>query len=214
VTPYYADDLVTIYHGDSAASMPDADVLVTDPPYGIAYSSGWGGKFLDTEIEGDNDLWLRDDVLLRWGDRPALVFGSWKAERPIGTRHVLIWEKGDHVGMGDLSIPWRPNLEEVYVLGSGFTGHRGSSVLRHNAPSPNFTPPSLRLHPAEKPIPLMRELIRKCPPGTILDPFMGSGTTLVAAKSLNRRAIGIEIEERYCEIAANRCRQEVLGLAL
>jgi site-specific DNA-methyltransferase (adenine-specific) len=215
MTPYYADDLVTIYHGDCrewTAAWQLAAVMVTDPPYGIEFSSGMGGKFLDTSMASDGDTSVRDRALVRWGSRPALVFGTWKAPRPKATRHVLIWEKGDHVGMGDLSIPWRPNTEEIYVLGTGFVGHRGTSVLRHNAPSPNFTPPQFRYHPTEKPLALMRDLIGKCPLGTILDPFMGSGTTLVAAKSLGRHAVGIEIEERYCEIAAQRCRQEVLGL--
>ena len=68
-------------------------------------------------------------------------------------------------------------------------------------------------HPTPKPLNVIRWVVSRLPDGTVLDPFMGSGTTLVAAKSLGRRAIGIEIEERYCEIAANRCRQEVLGLA-
>jgi len=215
MTPYYADDLVTIYHGDCREfdlAALGADVIVTDPPYGIAYSSGMGGKYLNAEIAGDTTTETRDSILARWGDGPALVFGSWKMPRPAATRHVLIWEKGDHVGMGDLALPWRPNTEEIYVLGTGFVGHRGTSVLRCNAPSPNFTPPQYRYHPTEKPLPLMVALLSKCPPGVVLDPFLGGGSTLVAAKSLGRRAIGIEIEERYCETAARRCSQEVLGL--
>jgi DNA modification methylase len=213
VTPYYSDDLVTIYHGDCREWMPDADVLVTDPPYGIDYASNRGGKFLRSTVENDRTTAARDEVLDRWSG-PALVFGSWKHPRPPRTRHVLVWEKGDHVGMGDLSLPWRPNVEEIYVLGSGFVGYRGTSVLRHLAPSPNFTLPQFRHHPTEKPYTLMVDLIAKCDPvWTVLDPFMGSGTTLVAAKLLDRRAIGIEIEERYCEIAAKRCSQDVLGLS-
>lgn len=212
--PYYEDAYVTIYHGDcrEVEDWVSADVLVTDPPYGSRYSSGMGGKFKDVLIAGDESVALRDHILARWLDAPALVFGTWKVVRPSGVRHVLLWEKGDHVGMGDLALPWRPNVEEIYVLGHGFAGHRGSSVLRYNAPSPNFTPPERRYHPTEKPLPLMHALLSKCPPGVIADPFAGSGSTLIAAKNLGRRAIGIEIEERYCEIAAQRLGQEVLTL--
>lgn len=212
--PYYLDDWVTIYHGDCREidHWRTGDVLVTDPPYGIAFSSGYGGKFLNDRIIGDGDRDLIEFLLRAWGDKPALMFGSPKAVRPTTSRHVLIWEKGDHVGMGDLAFPWRLNYEEIYVFGPGFMGRRSSSVLRHNAPSPNFTPPHLRHHPSEKPLSLMHELIAKCPPGLIADPFMGSGTTLRAAKNLGRVAIGIEIEERYCEVAAKRLQQEILPL--
>jgi site-specific DNA-methyltransferase (adenine-specific) len=138
------------------------------------------------------------------------VFGSWKAARPKGLKAVLVWDKGNHVGSGDLSFPWKStSWEEVYIGGSGFAGRRTAGVLRFNAISPNFV---TRDHPTEKPLALMRELISKCPPGVILDPFMGSGTTLRAAKDHGRPAIGIEIEERYCETAARRCSQETLGL--
>jgi tRNA G10 N-methylase Trm11 len=99
--------------------------------------------------------------------------------------------------------------EEVYVLGHGFSGHRGTSVLSYHAISPNFVQ---RDHPTEKPVALMLDLIAKCPKGCVLDPFMGVGTTLVAAKRMNRCAIGIEIDERYCEIAAERLRQDALPL--
>jgi site-specific DNA-methyltransferase (adenine-specific) len=81
-----------------------------------------------------------------------------------------------------------------------------STLLRHAPPGTE------REHITQKPESLIRELLSIAPPGIVLDPFMGSGTTLRAAKDLNRRAIGIEIEERYCEIAAERCRQEVLAL--
>lgn len=125
---------------------------------------------------------------------------------------VLTWEKGEHVGMGDLSLPWKPNTEEIYVLGSGFVGKRTGSVLKSLAIAGTVGQGALgtRHHPTEKPEALMAALITKCPPGTIADPFAGSGSTLVAAKSLGRRAIGVELEERYCEIAAKRLSQDVL----
>ena len=119
---------------------------------------------------------------------------------------LLIWDTKGANGMGDLSIPWKPSHQEIYVWGSGFVGHRGSDVLSF-PPEQSFG----RDHPHAKPVDLMQELVGKTT-GTVLDPFMGSGTTLVAAKNLGRKAIGIEIEERYCEIAALRCSQGVLAL--
>ena len=97
-------------------------------------------------------------------------------------------------------------MEEVYVLGSGFIGKRGGSVIR----VPRVSATGM-LHPTEKPVSLMEKLVAACPASwTVADPFAGSGTTLVAAKNLGRRAIGIEIEERYCEVAAKRLAQGVL----
>ena len=215
--PFYEDGSVTIFHGDCRELLPEieAEVLVTDPPYGINHFSGRSSGMYGPmaryrmRIAGDENAADRDNVLRAWGSRPALVFGTWKVTRPNGTRAVLIWDKTEASGMGDLSLPWKPSHEEIYVLGKGFTGHRGGGVLRV------YTPPRVamgRRHPNEKPVDLLRSLIAKCPEGTILDPFMGSGTTLRAAKDLGRKAIGIELEERYCEIAAERCSQEVLDL--
>jgi DNA modification methylase len=194
---------------DILPTLPKVDAVITDPPYGISYSSGMGGKFKDVSIHADDSLVARDAVLAHFVDLSALVFGSWKMQKPKGTKQTLIWDKGEHVGMGDLSIPWRPNTEEIYVIGSGFAGHRGSSVIRINAPSPNFTPDAARYHPTEKPVPLMAELISKCIAKTILDPFMGSGTTGVAAIQLGRKFIGIEREPKYFDIGCKRIEQAV-----
>jgi site-specific DNA-methyltransferase (adenine-specific) len=209
--PYYDDGRVTIYHGDCREILCaiEADVLVTDPPYGIDHSSNRpGAPRRGRAIIGDADTATRDAVLAQWGERPSIVFGSWR-NPPQTVRGVLVWDKGGHVGMGDLSFPWKQNWECIFVAGEGFAGQRGTGVLRHNA-----LPPwgGVITHPHEKPVELLRALLLKCPPGVILDPFMGSGTTLRAAKDHGRQAIGIEIEERYCEIAARRCAQDVLDL--
>jgi DNA modification methylase len=197
--------------------LSGVDCVVTDPPYGIAFKSGMtghhGGIALPG-IVGDEDTSLRDRMLEWWGNRPAIVFGSWKRTKPRGCHTVLTWEKGDHVGMGDLSIPWKPNTEEIYIIGSGFCGHRGSSVIRINAPPSWNSVEFGRSHPNEKPILLMRELIDKCVGRNILDPFMGSGTTLVAALRTGRKAIGIEREPKYFEIACKRIQAEMDRSAL
>lgn len=215
MTPYYSADFVTIYHGDCReidAWDIAGGVMVTDPPYGMAHRSGRNGAFGDCAIIGDETTEARDVILERWAPRPALVFGRWSVPRPVGTRTVLTWDKGDLLGMGNLSLPWGPTTEEIYVLGSGFVGKRGRSVLRHQAIGPYQQARGERHHPTEKPVELMRDLVSKCPPlATIVDPFMGSGSTLRAAKDLGRSAIGVELEERYCEIAARRLGQEVLN---
>ncbi len=214
MTPYYSDDLVTLYHGDcrEVTAWLEADVLVTDPPYGYSHQSNGGPRgnasWRNAAIANDADTSARDQVVSAWGDRPALVFGSWKRPRPASTRALLIWDKGGHAGMGDLSIPWKPNFEDIYVIGHGFAGARDSGVLGGHHVSADQA--SGRLHPHEKPHSLMCSLIAKCPPGVIADPFAGSGTTLRAAKDEGRRAIGVELEERYCEIAARRLAQDTL----
>src|ERR1039458_6930744 len=98
----------------------------------------------------------------RWLGGPALVFGRWSIPRPAGTRMVLTWDKGEHVGMGDLTLPWKPNTEEVYVIGSGFIGHRGSSVLHYLARAGTVANGGARVHPTEKPVGLMAALLAKC----------------------------------------------------
>lgn len=207
--PYFEKDGVTIYHGDCRKILPlvSADVMVTDPPFGINHASGWDGPFKGKAIANDETTEVRDDVLKIWGDKPALVFGVWRF--PVyHAKQALVWDKGEASGMGDLSIPWKPNWELVFVLGGGFEGKRSTGVLQGHTV---VTWASRgRLHPNMKPKGLIQELLHKCPDGTVVDPFMGSGTTLVAARDDGRKAIGIELEEKYCETAAKRLAQGVL----
>lgn len=219
--PYYEDGSCTIYHGDCRELFPVWDLagafMVTDPPYGMNYSSGWArnliwsdvyGDAKDGSISGDETTGPRDEIIARWAPRPALVFGRYGIDPPAGTRMTLVWDKGMSAGMGDLSTAWRPNWELIFVVGSGFVGRRDSGVISVH---PNISRVSMgRCHPHMKPVGLLRDLVGKCAPlAEIVDPFMGSGTTLRAAKDLGRKAIGIELEERYCEIAAKRLAQEV-----
>jgi site-specific DNA-methyltransferase (adenine-specific) len=215
VTLFYEDELIRLYHGDCLTEhleWLDADVLVSDVPYGIDYRSNRERVDLARSIAGDKDTTARDDALSAWGDRPALIFGTWRIPRPTGTRQVLIWDTKGALGMGAMDLPWKPSHQEIYVLGKGFTGRRTTDVL--TVAPVQSTAKNGRLHPHEKPVPLMRQLIEKCPAGAIADPFSGSGSTLVAAKALGRKAIGVELEEGYCENIARRLSQEAFDLGV
>lgn len=209
--PYYDADGVTLYHGDcrELTEWLQADVLVTDPPYGMAYESNRNRDKRNVKvgrpIAGDDSPQLRDRCLAMWGERPALVFGTWRVPRPPAARALLIWHKVGAGGMGDLSVPWLPTHEEVYVIGRGFEGKRSDAVL---SVPPLMSGDTRRPdHPTPKPVGLLERLIEKCPPGVIADPFAGSGSTLLAARGMGRRAIGVEVEERYCELIASRLAQ-------
>lgn len=211
---YYQDEHVTLYHGDCLTEHGewlDADIMVSDVPYGIDYkTNSQRDTGLARSIAGDLDTSARDDALRVWGGRPALVFGTWKIPRPQGTRQVLVWDTKGALGMGAMDLPWKPSHQEIYVLGRGFAGRRSSDVIVC-APVQSLGRNG-RVHPHQKPVPLMEVLIDKCPPGVIADPFAGSGATLIAARGLGRKAIGVELEERYCEIIARRLDQGVLDL--
>lgn len=214
-TPYYQDDHVTLYLGDCLEidAWLAADVLVTDPPYGMAYESNFSRDRRNAKVgrpvAADHNTAARDAVLSAWGGRPAVLFGRWSEPRPEGTHTRLVWDKGNSVGMGNLSIPWGRSDEEIYILGTGFVGKREGSVIRcQMLMSGDANRPD---HPTPKPVPLMEALVAKTN-GTVADPFAGSGATLIAARNLGRRAIGIELEERYCEIVAKRLAQGAFDL--
>ena len=203
----------TLYLGDAASLIQEGiggyAGLLTDPPFGIDYKSGhatdrlWAGG---RSIASDGDTATRDSVLLSNAARvaaPALVFGSWKAPRPIGTKMVLTWDKGPALGMGDLSLPWKPSTEEIYVIGKGFVGGRDKGSVIYHPPVQSMAKNG-RQHPNEKPVGLLRILLQSLPAGTIFDPFMGSGSTGVACAQEGRPFIGIEINPTYFQIACKR----------
>jgi DNA modification methylase len=216
--PYYQDDQVTLYLGDclEVTDWLAGDVLVTDPPYGVDVSQyamtndpkrrkEWKAESV---IKGDGDTKVRDKALELWGSRPAIVFGSWRRERPANVRQRLIWYKSK-ASPGISNAAWYSADEEIYILGQGFTGKSEMTVYQTNEARMGKNGPAARLgHPTPKPVGLMERLITKCPEGVIVDPFAGSGATLLAARNLGRKAIGVELEEKYCELIANRLSQQ------
>ena len=210
--PYYQDDHVTLYHGDCielAGLWACADVLVTDPPYGSGGIAKLYGRTQSDAgrgrvIANDETAEVRDTALSTWGERPVLCFGTPRMpEPPGGWDHRLVWDKREPGLNGG---PWRYTHESIFVRGDGWVRVSARSFSIISVPSGNGTPEKAA-HVHAKPVRLMEQLVSAAPPGVIADPFAGSGSTLVAAKALGRKAIGVELEERYCEIAAKRLAQ-------
>lgn len=218
-TPYYDRDGITIYHGDCREILPllepnSIDLVLTDPPYGIALENHGrnDGKRRDRDWTIANDA---DTATGQWAidwamaaGLPLVAFASPRLPWVGNWRSYLVWHKpGVGVG-GDPALCWMFDWELIQVANNGpLNGPKESGVLRYPISSHAFAD-----HPTVKPLALIRKLIQKHGGETILDPFMGSGTTLRAAKDLGRRAIGIELEERYVEIAVRRLQQQVLPL--
>ena len=217
--PYYEHAGVTIYHGDAreVAAWRVADVMLTDPPYGICWKQGALKRSRSDAhdgIVGDLDTSARDEILATFGmERCAAVFGSLAIAPPNGTKQVLIFQKPPNAGTRGAFGGFRRDVEAIYLLGRWSAGLGGRSSVLRTGKRTQGNPSSDQgryHHPHAKPVDVLAALLEAMPLGVVADPFMGSGSTLVAAKENGRRAIGIEIEERYCEIAARRLGQEVL----
>jgi DNA modification methylase len=215
---FYQEPGITLYCGDCRDVLPllAADerllVVITDPPYGIAWSRGVNharASKAHEGIVGDEDTSARDGALSLLDGVPGIVSGSFYAPFPAATKQVLIWHKPPDAGLVGSVTGFRRDAEPIFLTGAWPQQLvQWSCVLRSdNGQSATTTETG---HPHTKPLSLMTRLVALAPVGTVLDPFAGSGTTLVAAKELGRRAIGIEIEPKYCEIAVKRLRQEVL----
>ena len=197
--PYYEDGSVVLYHGDCREVLPGlerAALVLTDPPYGLSWSGGTWAKHPKYADASRWDVRCPDAFISSVIDagESAVVWGGNLYSLPP-CRGYLAWRKTNAVPtMADFELAWTTRDAPARI----WYGHN------------NFD----HEHPTQKPLALMEWTLGffADAPGVVLDPFAGSGTTLVAAKNLGRRAIGIEIEERYCEIAAKRLCQEVLPL--
>ncbi len=214
--PYYQDKWVTIYHGDCREILPElpkVDLVLTDPPYGIGEAAG-------KNLSRGNWANPTDYGVAHWDDKPipqelidmvissgfkAIIFGGNYYTLPPA-KCWLIWDKENGANdFADCEMAWT-NLDKAVRL----FRYRWSGMLQGNMKDKEY-----RYHPTQKPVPLLKWCITQGGEAeTILDPFMGSGSTLRAAKDLNRCCIGIEIEEKYCEIAARRCSQDVMELGI
>ncbi len=208
MTPYYADDWVTIYHGDSREILPGlrGDAVVTDPPYGVGFPYD--------EYDDTPAAWfdLIDEIVPVCREvAPFVVMPScrrlllkwWYDHHPPDW--MICWYKGStghaaQIGFADWEAiltwgkPPRP-LHDFFQTRSGY-----DDGFSHTCP---------------KPMEWARWLVGRAvlPGGVVVDPFAGSGTVLRAAKDLGRRAIGIEISERYCDVISARCAQETLNVS-
>jgi len=212
VKHYYQDEWVTIYHGDCREILPQlpdksVDLVIADPPYGVGKDYGEGCKDDLTTFVSSVSLVVSLDIR-------AVIFCpvSRLFDLPARPEWVGIWRK-NWTGLALRSYPFYPHWEALvfYHLKGDFAGNKG-----HRSDVFEFAPirPDSNGHPSPKPEALISELITFLQPELILDPFLGSGTTAYCAKKLNRKCIGVEIEEKYCEIAAKRCSQSVMRLGI
>lgn len=217
--PYYDDQTagITLYHGDCRNILPllgqSIDVVLTDPPYGIAWTRGVNSARNSKAHNGilnDEDTTVRDEVLALLHPLPCIVFGSFYAPFPECLKQVLVWHKPTDAGLVGSVTGYRRDAEPIFLTGNWPQRSVERSSVLHTVAGQGRTAAQTG-HPHTKPLSLVYRLLQ-CHAGTVLDPFAGSGTTLVAAKQLGRKAIGIEIEERYCEIAVKRLAQGCLEL--
>ncbi|OBA94644.1 DNA methyltransferase [Mycolicibacterium fortuitum] len=216
--PYYQDESVTLYHGDclEITDWLPSDVLVMDPPYGIRVDSrhgktGGGSTHRVADIAGDHSTEVRDTALAMWGNKPFVAFGTWKQPRPNHIDYRLIWHKANG-GTGLTRCVVMTNDEEIYLSGAGFKMTSPGLMSVITTSEKRSVEVAKIGHPTPKPIGLMEKLIDRCPPGVIADPFAGSGATLVAAVNQGRKAMGVELEERYCELIAKRLQNQTMTL--
>lgn len=232
--PFWERDGLAIYCGDAAdviADLPECDAIVTDPPYGIV------GKFGTSDLYGSRRMQFEFDQPEGVMERVAEVvdvaaskakalhlfcdpdhYGNIAAQVRKHGYTVKPWVRLKKCPPPPMPGNWWPSAFELamyaYKSGAWFGDESGTrrNVFECDGYRHGIRADEKVSHPTQKWLPMIEYIVNAIVPpgGLVIDPFMGSGTTLVAAKISGRRAIGIEIEERYCEMAANRLRQGVL----
>lgn len=215
--PYYEDELITLYHGDclEVTEWLAADVLVTDPPYGRGWRQGNLGNDAHGGIANDESTAVRDAALSRWGGSPSCSVTSCSRRPAAHNRCLYSISQRTRASVARQQVSVETprlstcsgggHLASVATLPcSGRSPGRRAARTAHRGANGSPSREARGHHAATDSV---------CPPGVIADPFAGSGSTLVAAKALGRRAICVELEERYCEIAARRLAQDVLDFS-
>lgn len=206
--PYYQEQGITIYHGDCAEILPHiepVDLLLTDPPYGMRYRSDHRAQKHDA-IHGDDAMPV--DTILAAADKArigAYVYCRWDSIPQMPKpKSVLAWVKNQWTS-GDLQHAHGRQWEAcLFYPGPEHVFKKRTPDVIYAGKTDNA------IHPTQKPIGAIAGILEAYEPCLVLDPYMGSGTTLVAAKWNGFRAIGIEREEKYCAAAVERLRQQTL----
>ena len=203
--PYYDRNGITIWHGDCREilpTLPKVDLVLTDPPYGIGFAgqpTKWQ-RLNNQKPEAWDDSVVDDDLIgtvVCHGEKAIVWGGNYYTLSP--SRCWLSWYKPD-------APPSMSNVEYAWT-----SMNQNSRQISHSISATNRERVG---HPTQKPLAVIKwTMVQSVEPQSILDTYMGSGTTLRAAKDIGRKAIGIEIEERYCEIAAKRLEQDVFDFS-
>ncbi len=207
--PCSCKDGQTVICGDCREVLPQlqpVDLLLTDPPYGIAEAAGKNKSRCKLAVAKDYGTSNWDDETCEAGVELGRALSRWQIIFGGNYYHVmpsscwLVWDKDNGAThFSDCELAWTNLRKTVRKL-----RYRWNGMLKEK--------PEHRWHPTQKPLEVMKWSLQQAPEEvqTVIDPFMGSGTTLRACKDLGKRGIGIELDAKYCEIAANRLRQEVL----